>query len=211
MARFLALIVFVVFVVFLVRSEEELKNQAPAPVPGATSEPVQNVSVALIKVEKVNSEPSLSQEARKEILKCFPNRKDIFVPSFSEENLLTDVVHATQLWKNIQFIDRNGSKKRLRLEKGNLQLFAVNSEDLPTPIAMDDNDRIHPSEMTIQKYLSGSRVLSIQELSQIRLKNGVLANVERENSKIYELEMFSSGMFLGCSNSSGVKNCKCVN
>lgn len=122
-------------------------------------------------------------------------------------------------WKNVHLTLPNGEKRRIRLEVEpiseeasglRLKYYGVDSEELPIPLPLPENQSLNPSEAFIAS-LEGEGQITLREEAHrgIYTKGSELYYVER-NGTLSELEINHLGKSVKCQNLQSPKgSCNC--
>lgn len=125
----------------------------------------------------------------------------------SVQNELGGLMEQNLDWKNIHLTLPNGEKRRIRMEVEavseessgmRLKYYGVDSEDLPVPLPLPEDQSLNPSE-TFVASLEGEGQITLREEARrgVYTKGSELYYVER-NGALSELEIIHHGKSVKC-------------
>lgn len=132
---------------------------------------------------------------------------------------LGDLVVNDTDWKNVHILLPNGEKRRLRMEveaageEGSaqrLQYFGVDSEDLPVPIPLTEEQSKNPSADFIASLENQGKVTMREEARRGLFSKGAEIYYTERNGALSELELSYEGKSVKCQDlQSNHGNCNC--
>jgi hypothetical protein len=122
-------------------------------------------------------------------------------------------------WQSWAIKTQGGKEKRYRLDEKidfdgalfkEIEGIEVNEEGAPTPIDIEPEKAINPSQESIDKLLSEGTVSSSEKAGFVTFQGGERLDYIERNGKLAEIEFVRGDRFFRCGNIMDRSSCQCM-
>lgn len=199
---------------------EGLGAPATSASPDLTAPDAQAVAPLAARAKEVKPGEPLPAEAQAEVERCLGHTvKDMANLRAQFEAAGGEVSRNDLEWKVVHFEDEAGKPFRIRLardpsqsgrERLTIQLFSVDEEGLPDPVAIATQDKQNPTMETLAKFTKEKKVTKDIEARSVLFANGLKLATEIEDGTPKKLELTGQGFQLACDAVIAAPACHCI-
>lgn len=228
----LAAVILVLLLIFLVRDgrlSEALLETEDQPVDATTSQSLEEQFGDKVLGDGSTKGPDQQkfQETLNRLAQCFqvsgatlPESSPIQIETLFQKFQADfgPVSHQADRWVNWHLRTREGKERRLRLEitesdsgqiGRELHYFAVDRTGLPTPIELEPEKAMNPSDEVINQMLKEGEVFTKEKASVAFFPNQARVEYVEKDGQLSELEFYMNEHQFRCHDVKVPENCQC--